>query len=150
MNGPVPPAVVLKVALWPGHRTRLVNVVAVVGTDVSTVMVCVQVAELLQASLAAYVRVMVTIGPLVTALSPTKLLTGVLQSSVAVTDAGFGAGTWANAVTVMLVGHVILGGLVSLTVTTREQLLEQKLLKAIRFTVKICPQLVPATTVAAC
>ena len=43
----------LKVAVCPGHKVNGLKAVAVVGTEVSTVMVCVQVLELPQASVAA-------------------------------------------------------------------------------------------------
>ena len=71
--------------------------VLIVGPAASTVLVivCAQVAVLPQASIARYLRVVVSVQPTSSIASLTCVTVGVLQASVAVTVAGFGAGTFA-------------------------------------------------------
>src|SRR5437867_9547647 len=84
-----------------------------------TVMLCVQVALLPHWSAARYVRLMINCpGQLLELIeSPCQLtVTAPPQLSLVVTPLVFGAGTWLAQFKVKLVGHVMLGGLVSWTV----------------------------------
>src|SRR6266849_5967166 len=82
-------------------------------------MVCVQVALLPHWSVARYVRLITNCPAQLLELieSPCQLtVTAPPQLSLVVTLLVLGAGTWLLQLTVRPVGHVILGGLVSLTV----------------------------------
>jgi hypothetical protein len=80
-----------------------------------TVMVCVQVATLPQASTALYVRRIVYLFGQVWLVitSPTKVTVGVLQASETVTDATLAGGTFDGHWTVTFAGQVMLGAVVS-------------------------------------
>ena len=74
------------------------------------VIVCEQVAAFPQSSPALYVRTVVSIQPAVVTTSLTNVTTGLLQPSLTVTSATFGAGTAVlHPVNVILAGQVIVG-----------------------------------------
>jgi len=98
---------------------RLLGHVMLGGLVSLTVMICVQVALLPHWSVPRYVRLMTNCPAQLLELteSPCQLTaTAPPQLSLVVTLLVFGAGTWLEQLTVRLVGHVILGGLISLTV----------------------------------
>jgi hypothetical protein len=92
---------------------------AIVGGTLSfTVIVCVQTAVLLQASVAWYVRFTSKLFAQEPAIvwSPTCVTVGAPQLSVAITEAVFTAGTAVAHTTVMSAGQVIVGTVLSSTV----------------------------------
>src|SRR5687767_8363203 len=100
--------------LQPGRSTVAGQVI--VGGVVSTVLVIVwvQSAVLLHASVARYVLVVVSIHPDTLTTSLMNVTVGELQPSVAVTDDGFGAGTAGlHPGRLSVTGQVIMGGVVS-------------------------------------
>src|SRR6266478_179340 len=105
---------------WLAQLTvRLVGQVMLGGLVSLTVMVCVQVALLPHWSVARYVRLMTNCPAQLLELieSPCQLtVTAPPQLSLVVTLLVFGTGTWLAQLTVRLVGQVMLGGLMSLTV----------------------------------
>src|SRR6266446_201937 len=105
---------------WLAQLTvRLVGQVMFGGLVSLTVMVCVQVTLLPHWSVARYVRLMTNCPAQLLELigSPCQLtVTAPPQLSLVVTLLVLGAGTWLAQLTVRLVGQVMLGGLVSLTV----------------------------------
>jgi len=105
---------------WLAQPTvRLVGHVILGGLISLMVIVWTQVALLPHRSAARYVRLMTNCPAQLLELteSPCQLtVTAPPQLSLVVTLLVFGAGTWLAQLTVRLLGHVILGGLVSLTV----------------------------------
>jgi len=102
--------------LQPGRFTVAGQVI--VGGVVSTVLVIVwvQSAVLLHASVARYVLVVVSTHPETLTTSLINVTVGVLQPSLAVTDDGFGAGTAGlQPGRFTVAGHVITGAFTSLT-----------------------------------
>ena len=108
---------------WLAHwNVRFAGHVNVGGTLSNTVMTCVQVAELPQASVDLYVLVSVyrlkQVWFVVTSLTNVTTGAGPEQLSDVVTPAVFGAGTCEAQVTVIGAGQVIVGAVLSNTVIT--------------------------------
>src|SRR5688572_29833761 len=101
------------------HETVTFGGQVIVGGVLSnTVIVCIQVDELLHASVALYVLVTVyrLIHVMLATTSPTCVTVTGPQLSVAVTAPVLTAGSWLAHCTVTFAGQVIVGGLLSSTV----------------------------------
>ena len=100
--------------LHPGTTTAAGQVIAGGVISKERVIVCVQVDELPQASVARYVLVVVSVHPTTFVTSPTCVIVGTPHASVAVTKLIFGPGTIPlHPGTTTAAGQLIAGGVVS-------------------------------------
>ena len=94
------------------------------GTVSLTVIICTQVAELLQASTAVQVRVIVASQGIVPELTSAKVMTGLgSQLSVAVAEPVMAGVTALEQATAILGGHTIIGGTTSMVCISVAQVL---------------------------
>ena len=101
--------------LHPGKESGAGHVIVGGVESIVRVIVCEQVAVLPQTSVAIYVRVVISVQPVVFIASLTKDTVGVPHASVAVTEVISGAGTIPlHPGKVTGAGHVMTGGVVSM------------------------------------